>query len=254
LSAHPNDPTAFIAKGILKHCPTVTRSFSIEYRLSKAAPYAPQGAFPSALIDALAGYDYLVNTVGFDPKDIILEGDSAGGNLALALVRYLTEYGSHDPTNPLPAIPGALILLSPWADMGTSHIHTPHTARNAIIDYLGHYPERAERDQYVARAFTANMGTGLLDNYRYCSPGSTYDALKDVSFKGYPKTFITSGGLEMLFDQIETLQEKMKAQLGQEWVTYYSAPEAIHDWVVIVQHEPERSEVLQAIAGWLSTV
>ena len=46
----------------------------------------------AALIDALAGYNYLVNTVGFHPTRIILEGDSAGGNLALALTRYLLEH------------------------------------------------------------------------------------------------------------------------------------------------------------------
>jgi hypothetical protein len=56
-SAHPSDYTANIPCGILKHCQTVTHSFSIEYQLSRAAPLEPMGAFPSALIDALTGYN-----------------------------------------------------------------------------------------------------------------------------------------------------------------------------------------------------
>lgn len=215
---------------MLQHCPTVTRAFSIEYRLAKTTPYEPQGAFPSALIDAVAGYNYLVKDVGFDPRDIIIEGDSAGGNLALALTRYLVEYGNHDPLNPLPAVAGSLLLLSPWTDMGSSHDQTPTTKKNAPIDYLGYLPERFV---YIAKAFTGNLDPSLTNTYRYFSPGSNYEALKDVSFKGYPRTFIAAGGLEMLHDQIDTLQKKMRGELGDEHVTYYLAPDAVHDYISV---------------------
>jgi len=65
---------------------------------------------------------------------------------------------------------------------------------------------------------------------------------------------IVSGGLEMLVDQIDTLQKKMKADLGEKWVTYYCAPEAVHDYISVVPHEPERTDTLQMIGKWLSTV
>ena len=73
--------------------------------------------FPTALVDAIAGYDYLVNDVGYIPESIIIEGDSAGANLALALTRYLLE-------NKLSNIPppGGLVLVCPWTDLGLSHI------------------------------------------------------------------------------------------------------------------------------------
>jgi acetyl esterase/lipase len=83
MSAHPKDPTASIARGILEHCKSFQRAFSIEYRLSSTAPYASTNPFPAALMDALAGYNHLVNNVGFDPSDIVVEGDSAGGHLHL---------------------------------------------------------------------------------------------------------------------------------------------------------------------------
>ncbi|KAJ3932925.1 MAG: Alpha/Beta hydrolase protein [Lentinula lateritia] len=91
-SAHPSDMIAAIARGLLQHVDSVHCVFSSEYRLSSGEGVRAQNPFPAALIDALAGYVYLVNTVKFDPADIILVGDSAGGNLALALTRYLIEH------------------------------------------------------------------------------------------------------------------------------------------------------------------
>lgn len=54
-------------------------------------------AFPASLLDALAGYQYLLS-LGFEPKNIMLCGDSAGANACLALARYLdalTDAGHH---------------------------------------------------------------------------------------------------------------------------------------------------------------
>ncbi|KAJ1032457.1 hypothetical protein NDA16_000481 [Ustilago loliicola] len=60
------------------------RSFSLDYRL--CVPGRPRaGSYPAALLDALSGYLYLVRELGFKEENIIIAGDSAGGNLALAL-------------------------------------------------------------------------------------------------------------------------------------------------------------------------
>ncbi|KLO04953.1 hypothetical protein SCHPADRAFT_1003125 [Schizopora paradoxa] len=86
--------------------------------------------FPAQLLDALAGYAYLVNIIGFSPSSIILVGDSAGGHLALALMRYLTQY-----TPGSLAGPGALLLLSPWPDMSGSHnVQSGSMERNRDCD------------------------------------------------------------------------------------------------------------------------
>ena len=76
-------------RGILKYSHPARRLFSIEYRLSTERPYVPSNHFPAALYDALAGYVYLIDVVGYNPADIIVVGDSAGGNLALALTPLL---------------------------------------------------------------------------------------------------------------------------------------------------------------------
>ena len=60
-------------------------------RLTATAPLPGQSPFPAALLDALAGYNYLVNEIGYSPSNTILVGDSVGENLALVLTRYLSS-------------------------------------------------------------------------------------------------------------------------------------------------------------------
>ena len=78
---------------------------SFEYRL------APEHPFPAAIEDAVAMWDYLMY-MGYGARDVIIAGDSAGGNLALELALKLKEQGR--------AQPRGLLLFSPWTDMTAS--------------------------------------------------------------------------------------------------------------------------------------
>jgi len=246
MSAHPKNAIASIARGILKHCMPIQRAFSIEYRLASTAPYPSANPFPAALIDAIAGYNYLVNTVGFDPADIIVVGDSAGGNLTLALTRYLVEYSK---LTKLPATPGSIILLSPWVDVGTSHSGPNSSSSNFDMDYLGEL--ETDRLLWSKQAFLGPHGMVAATN-RYISPASLE---LTAHFKGFPKTFIVNGGAERIYDSIVTLKKRMVADMGdgdeEGQVTYYEAPDAVHDYVVFPWHEPERTDTLQAISKWI---
>ena len=57
-----------------------------QYRLSSNS----HGEFPAALQDAITSYSSLLN-MGISPQRIIVSGDSAGGHLAISLLRYLVE-------------------------------------------------------------------------------------------------------------------------------------------------------------------
>ena len=89
-STHPTQPYAGIPKNLLHHCPSIKRFFSLEYRLLRTLPFVG-GSFPAMILDSLNGYMHLIE-LGYSPEDIILVGDSAGGNLTLSLCRYLVEY------------------------------------------------------------------------------------------------------------------------------------------------------------------
>ena len=74
----------------------------VDYGFSK-----PEHPYPAAVEDCASMYNWLLSN-GIKPEDIIIAGDSAGGNLALATLIKLRNDGI-----PLPA--GA-ILISPATD------------------------------------------------------------------------------------------------------------------------------------------
>ncbi|KAF7346239.1 Integrase catalytic domain-containing protein [Mycena sanguinolenta] len=117
--------------GLLQHT-KVRRVFALEYRLSSAPPFGSRNPFPAALIDSIAGYRYLVEDVGFNLSNIIISGDSAGGNLAYALTRYISTDGGHGLPNA-----GALLLLSPTVDWADTHIGADSSMRrNSRTDFV----------------------------------------------------------------------------------------------------------------------
>jgi acetyl esterase/lipase len=251
-SASPADWAATAPRKLLEYCPNVRRAFAIEYRLATAEPYVPVNPFPAALIDVLAGYNYLVNVVGFSPKNIIIEGDSAGGNLALALTRYLLEY-QNDPVVNLPAPPGSLILLSPWADLSSSHYFPGSSALTfKSTDYLLSPSEGLSG--YSKSALFGPLGPTVGKTNVYISPACLYSSIGTVSFKNFPRTYISAGGGERLLDQITTLkrlmEEDMGAGTGEGQVFYHEAPHAPHDFI-LYPHEPQRTNTLRSIAKWM---
>ena len=248
LSASPRDVPANIGRALLEHCPNICRVFALEYRLSKHEPDEPAHPFPAALLDALAGYVYLTDVVGFAPENIVIEGDSAGGNLALALVRYLVENLGEVPGLPTP--PEALLLLSPWVD--PSDIAVPPGSRanaNMASDYIG-APE-CPLALYARRAFLGPLAETPDGRFnRYVAPGCADARMANVSFEGFPRTMIVAGEAEILVDQINTLVRRMERDLGEK-VSYYEAQDAVHDFILLPFCEPERTLALGVISDWL---
>ena len=136
--------------------PPLGRVLNVEYRLTRAVPIAPASinAFPAALLDGVAVVHYLVFSLGFHPRDIILSGDSAGGNVALGVTRYLRDAPMPDPMNGKEStrkmiyetvkslLPGGMVLFSPWCDIASTHIPErsgPNCSfvRNAATDLVG---------------------------------------------------------------------------------------------------------------------
>ena len=76
-----------------------------EYRL------APEHPFPAALDDSVKAYEWLLSS-GFEPGNIIIAGESAGGGLCLATLLALKERGIR--------LPAAAVAISPWTDLTCS--------------------------------------------------------------------------------------------------------------------------------------
>ncbi|MCY3413404.1 MAG: alpha/beta hydrolase [Candidatus Heimdallarchaeota archaeon] len=79
-----------------------SRVLLVDYRLAHRHP------FPAALNDCVKAYQWLISE-GYQPSDIFLAGDSAGGNLCITTQLLLKQIGS--------PLPRAAACLSPVVDL-----------------------------------------------------------------------------------------------------------------------------------------
>ena len=147
-----------------------------DYRL------APESPYPAAAQDAMKVWDYLM-LLGYGARDIIVAGDSAGGNLALSLTLKLKEEKR--------LLPRGLVLLSPWTDLTSSG--KSHESRKELDPVLD--------EEYLER---------MIVNYAPDKDRS--DPLISPlfgDFSGFPPTYIQVGDNEILLSDSVELHKKM---------------------------------------------
>ncbi|KAI0409973.1 alpha/beta hydrolase fold-3 domain-containing protein [Xylaria palmicola] len=194
----------------LKHA-GVGHVFAPQYRLSSRPTNAP---FPAAVQDALTSYLYLVRTLGVAPSSIVLSGDSAGGNLVIALLRYLAEHGG---ALGLPA-PRCAVAVTPWV---APHKHLWPAAvitgnPNYGSDYIG----------------TALCLWGARTYIPPASPEHPYIVPLGQPFRLPVPVLATFGGAEVILaDGLEWAGE-MSVVEGNEVETFVE-PDAPHDTVLV---------------------
>ncbi|QRV95090.1 carbohydrate esterase family 10 protein [Ceratobasidium sp. AG-Ba] len=253
-TAHPEYISANISRQLLKYgSGIINRTLSVEYRLSSSAPFPVSSPFPCALIDALSGYVHLIHELGFKPGNIIVAGDSAGGNLALALVRYIRD----SPQLGL-GMPGGMLLFSPWCDPIGTHTALANSRNESDIgvDYITpetNPPTSSSLGVYAVQAFLGNMSREVAAKDPYIGPASLglEPLVIDGLFTGFPPTYMLCGEAEALIDEIRTLKQRMlKVMLEGEFV-YDEVVDAVHDFVVFPFWEPEGSEAFQRVLAWM---
>lgn len=150
---------------------------SFDYRL------APEHPYPSATEDALAVWDYLMH-LGYGARDVIVAGDSAGGNLALSLVLKLKEQKR--------ILPRGLILFSPWTDLtGSGKSYETKVDVDPILNR-----------EYLDNAIAAYASGQDLKN-PLISP-------LFGNFTGFPPTYIQVGSNELLLSDSLLLKKNLE--------------------------------------------
>ena len=149
---------------------------SVDYRMPPDHPY------PAAPEDCLAVYLELVKS--YDPRQVVIGGSSAGGNLAAATTLMIRDRG-------LP-LPGAVLLMTPEVDL-TEAGDTFQT--NVLLDVTlkGGLPE--------CNALYAG-GHDLSDPY--ISP-----LFADFT-PGFPPTFIQSGTRDLFLSNSVLMHRKLR--------------------------------------------
>ena len=154
------------------------RVLAINYRLS------PEHRYPAALNDTQAAYDWMLGQ-GFEPGNIALAGDSAGGNLVLATMLSLRERWL-----PLPA---AAALMSPWTDLAATGAS---------------YVSRAEADPIHQRPMILALAKNYLGGHD--DPCDPLASPLYANLTGLPPLLIQVGDRETVLDDSVVFADKAR--------------------------------------------
>ena len=176
---------AYVSGGLLQ-CRTLispicaaagVRALTFSYRL------APQHPYPAQLEDALRAYRYLTDA-GISPRKIAFVGESAGGNLALALALRLRDAGEE--------MPAAIALLSPWVDLAqTGESYEALADVDATLDKDSLLKSAVEFAGSAERLTDAEISPVYAD------------------FTGFPPVLIHCGTRELLLSDSEMLDRAL---------------------------------------------
>ncbi|ROW09764.1 hypothetical protein VMCG_02607 [Cytospora schulzeri] len=187
------------------------RSVWAQYRLAGT----PETCFPAAIQDAVTFYHYFIS-LGVDPANIVVSGDSAGGNVAIALARYLQSNQSELP------LPRGVAVFSPWT----------HVTATAAKDYDQEPHSRVDIAHSSVLQWGADVyrprGQLSLETEAYISP-------LHHPFELSVPLYVQAGTAEGMHDHIRSFSEEMNTIRGNR-VLFRStslAPHNLpfcHDW------------------------
>jgi len=193
----------------------------VDYRL------APETPFPGAFDDCLRAYHFLVTRSGADMETVVLLGDSAGGNLAVAVTAAARDQGL-----PLPA---RIAVLSPFADL---------TLSGASIE------ERKHLDPLVTREM---LDATVRD---YLAGGDPRDPRCSAIFadmRRLPPMLIQVGENEILYDDAPRLRDA--AQAAGVDVAFEPWRHGFHVWPVFISAGlPESAAAVERVAAFFKAV
>ncbi|KAI2608972.1 uncharacterized protein GGS25DRAFT_492372 [Hypoxylon fragiforme] len=89
--------------------PHATHTLVAQHRLARDH----SSCFPGALSDELTFSEHVLSC-GVAPQNILISGDSAGGNVAISLQQYLQQQQT-PPTNNTPPLPSGVMAICPCA-------------------------------------------------------------------------------------------------------------------------------------------
>lgn len=178
------------------------RALALDYR------QPPDWHYPAPLEDAVSAYRGLL-AQGFEACNIVIAGDSAGGNLTLVTLLQLRELGL-----PLPA---AGVLISPWADLTCSgETLTSHADCEPMIPVN------------LLRFVSASYSHGE-------DPASPLISPVYADLSGLPPLLIQVGSTEVLLSDAERITRRARSDgvscRLQVWENMMHVFQALAGWV-----------------------
>jgi monoterpene epsilon-lactone hydrolase len=189
---------------------------SINYRL------APEHKYPAALDDAVTSYQWLLQM--YQPEQIVIIGDSAGGGLVMASLLALKQ-------QQLP-MPAGAVGISAWLDLECS---SPSYEKNKHVDLMA----TAEGLRFVGRAYASKK----INSDPLVSPFYARD------LKSLCPLLLQVGSAETLLDENTQFAEQAKNDGVNVELQVW--PNMVHVWHSLYGLVPEAEQAIAAIAAWL---
>lgn len=214
---------AFVAGSPQTHLGMIAR-LARDARIEAIAPHyrrAPEDPFPAAVDDARAAFDALIAR-GLSPANIVIGGDSAGGNLVLGLLAGLLADGIR---------PAGLVAMSPATDLTFS---SPSLVENARHDSM--LPAERQGDinlYYLAGADPADPRASPLF----------------ADFPDPPPVFLQYSASEILRDDSRRMAERLRSFGGE--VTCDEWPDTPHVFTLFGGWVPEARDGIARAARFI---
>ena len=224
--------------GLVENHMRCTHVMMPQYRVSTLPASKTSNPFPAAIQDTLTAYLYLLNDLHIAPENIVLSGDSAGGNASIALLRYIAEFGSELS---LPD-PSAALLWSPWINPSNNSGSFVYDNPHYHTDYLCQ-----PFTKWSTAAYAGLGGQAVLSNL--------YVNHQNRVFKTPVPLWVNTGDAEVLFFDACEWAEKMR-EAGNH-VTLDVEKKAPHDVMMIanlVGFHAEAKACAKRVGEWLTTM
>jgi len=197
----------------------------VNYRLM------PKHSIGMALDDCHDGYQWL-RLRGYQPDQIVLAGDSAGGYLALALAQRLQREGQGEGD-----VAAALVAISPLLQLAKEHKQAhPNINTDAM------FPAKAfdALTELIAGAAEKNKVDG--------KPEELYEPLEHIT-PGLPRTLIHVSGSEVLLHDARLAASRLAAVGVPAEVRVW--PGQVHDFQLAAPMVPEAIRSLRQIGDYI---
>ncbi|OJZ72591.1 esterase [Mycobacterium paraffinicum] len=193
----------------------------VNYRL------LPKHSIGMALADCHDGYQWL-RLRGYQPDQIVLAGDSAGGYLALTLAQRLLEEGEE---------PAALVMISPLLQLAKENKQA--------------HPNINTDAMFSRRAFDAlaELVASAADKHKVAGkPEEIYEPVEHIK-PGLPRTLIHVSGSEVLLHDARLAASRLAAVGVPTEVRVW--PGQIHDFQLAAPMVPEAVRSLRQIGDYI---
>ncbi|MBN9040230.1 MAG: acetyl hydrolase [Rhizobiales bacterium 62-47] len=197
---------------------------SVDYRL------APEHKFPAAVEDSIAATEWIAanaQSLGIDASQLMVGGDSAGGNLAAIVAIHARDTGAPKLV--------AQVLIYPATDFRMTH---PSHSEPETSCLLTHSVIRWFRDHYL---------NDLTDGDDWRASPARVENLSEL-----PPAYVLTAGADPLRDEGDEFARRLnEAGVPVAHTTY---PGQFHGFITMGRLLPKANVALADIGAWLKTL